>query len=42
MALRAGEKEVARVHWRRKQGQRYHGKIASLIDSMQAAGLPLH
>lgn len=42
LAVRAAEKDVSEVHWIRKRGQRYHGKIASLIESMQAAGLPLH
>lgn len=42
LAVRAAEKDISQVHWIRKRGQRYHGKIASLIESMQAAGLPLH
>jgi large subunit ribosomal protein L18 len=42
IAERAASSNVTAVHWARKQGQRYHGKIASLLQSMQAAGLPLH
>ena len=42
VAERAAGSKVAAVHWARKQGQRYHGKIAALLQSMQAAGLPLH
>jgi hypothetical protein len=42
VAKRAAQKQVTQVAWIRKQGQRYHGKIAALIESMQASGLPLH
>lgn len=42
VARRAAQKQVTQVAWIRKQGQRYHGKIAALIESMQASGLPLH
>ena len=42
VAERAAGSKVDAVHWARKQGQRYHGKIAALLQSMQAAGLPLH
>jgi ribosomal protein L18 len=42
LAKRALEKRVEAVHWERKHGQKYHGKIAAVIDSMKAAGLPLN
>lgn len=42
IAERAAGSDIAAVHWARKQGQRYHGKAAALLTSMQAAGLPLH
>lgn len=42
LAQRARQGAVPAVHWARKQGQRYQGKAAALIQSMQAAGLPLH
>jgi len=42
LAERALAKKVEAVHWERKQGQKYHGKIAAVIESMQAAGLPLN
>lgn len=42
LAERAMEKEVKAVHWKRKQGQKYHGKIAAVIESMKSAGLPLN
>ncbi len=42
LAERALAQKVKAVHWERKQGQRYHGKIAAVIESMKAAGLPLN
>lgn len=37
-ALGAG---VQGVEWKRKIGQRYHGRIAALLTSMQGSGLKL-
>ncbi len=42
LAARAGKAAVPAVHWERKRRQKYHGKIAALLQSMQAGGLPLH
>ena len=42
LAERAKQAGVPAVHWRRKHGQRYHGKIKELLQSMTAAGLPLN
>lgn len=41
LAKRALEKGVEGVEWKRKQGQRYHGKIAALLTQMTASGLHL-
>ena len=41
LAERAKQAGVPAVHWQRKHGQRYHGKIRELLQSMNAAGLPL-
>ena len=32
LAERALAKDVASVHWDRKHGQKYHGKIKAVID----------
>lgn len=42
LAQRAASSAIPAVHWDRKAGQRYHGKAAALLQSMQQAGLPLH
>lgn len=42
LAERALAKKVPAVHWPRKRGQKYHGKIAAVIDAMKASGLPLN
>ncbi|WPT12379.1 50S ribosomal protein L18 [Picochlorum sp. SENEW3] len=41
LAKRALEKGVEGVEWKRKQGQRYHGKIAALLTQMTTSGLQL-
>jgi len=41
LARRAQQAAVDGVHWERKRGQRYHGKIAALLTAMKAGGLPL-
>ena len=41
LAQRAKAAQIEGVHWARKPGQKYHGRIASLLDSMNGAGLPL-
>lgn len=41
LAKRAAEKGIDGVEWKRKRGQRYHGKIAALLTSMNSNGLKL-
>lgn len=41
LAKRAVEKGIDGVEWKRKRGQRYHGKIAALLTSMNTNGLKL-
>ena len=41
LAGRARTAGVDGVVWARKRGQRHHGRLAALVASMQAAGLPL-
>ena len=41
LAQRAAAVDINSVSWNRKQGQKYHGRIASLITSMQESGLKL-
>ncbi|CAL8465042.1 g4577 [Coccomyxa elongata] len=42
LAERAQEAGVPAVHWERKHGQKYHGKVKELLTNMQEAGLPLN
>lgn len=42
LAERARGAGVPAVHWARKHGQRYHGRIKELLQSMTQAGLPLN
>ncbi|KAK9827301.1 hypothetical protein WJX81_002492 [Elliptochloris bilobata] len=42
LAQRATAAEIPAVHWIRKRGQRFHGKVKEFITSMRAAGLPLN
>jgi ribosomal protein L18 len=41
LAERAKEAQIDGVHWVRKRGQKYHGRIAALLESMKDAGMPL-
>lgn len=41
LAERAQQQGVPAVHWERKYGQKFHGKVKELLVSMQEAGLPL-
>ena len=41
LAERASKVGIQSVAWERKQGQKFHGKVAALINSMQKAGLKL-
>ena len=42
LAERAKAAGIEAVHWDRKQGQKFHGKIKELLQTMQAEGLPLN
>ena len=42
LAKRAKELAIPAVHWQRKRGQQYHGKVKAMLESMQKAGLPLY
>lgn len=41
LAQRAQAAGLSGVHWRRRHGEKFHGKRKALIDAMRAAGLPL-
>ena len=41
VAQRAQQAGVDAVHWPRKRGQRYHGKIAAMIEALRAQGVKL-
>lgn len=41
VAQRALGKGLDGVHWSKKKGQKYHGRIAALLTSMQDEGLKL-
>jgi len=41
LAVRAGASDVARVRWARAYGTRLHGKIARLLEALQAGGVAL-
>lgn len=41
LADRAKEALIPSVHWDRKHGQKYHGKIKALLEAMKGQGLPL-
>ena len=41
LAERAKAAGIGAVHWDRKHGQKFHGKIKDLLQTMQAEGLPL-
>ena len=42
LAERAKAAGIEAVHWDRKRGQKFHGKIKELLQTMQAEGLPLN
>jgi ribosomal protein L18 len=42
LAQRATSADIPAVHWVRRRGQRFHGKVKELITSMREAGLPLN
>ena len=42
LAERAKAAGIDAVYWDRKHGQKYHGKIKELLQTMQAEGLPLN
>ena len=42
LAERAKAAGIGAVHWDRKRGQKFHGKIKELLQTMQAEGLPLN
>ena len=41
VAKKAKEKDIPAVHWERKHGQKFHGKVKALLEAMQREGLPL-
>ena len=41
LAQRAQQATVDGVHWERKRGQRYHGKIAVLLTALKVGGVQL-
>lgn len=41
VAQRARQAGVDAVQWQRKRGQRYHGKVAALIEALKAQGVKL-
>jgi ribosomal protein L18 len=41
LAERAKQAGLDGVHWRRKHGEKFHGKRKALIEGMKEAGLPL-
>ena len=41
LAQRAKDAGIEGVQWRRKPGQRYHGRLAALVDGIQRAGIKL-
>ncbi len=41
VAQRAQAAGVDSVHWPRKHGQRYHGKIAAMLEALKAQGVKL-
>ncbi|KAK9787998.1 hypothetical protein WJX73_000835 [Symbiochloris irregularis] len=42
LAERAGKASVSQVHWDRRHGEKYHGKIKELLDAVQQGGVKLH
>lgn len=41
LASRAIAANVKQMHWDRRQGERYHGKLAALLDAIKQTGIQL-
>jgi large subunit ribosomal protein L18 len=41
LAQRAKDAGIEGVQWRRKPGQRYHGRLAALVDGLRQSGIKL-
>lgn len=41
LASRAIAANVNQMHWDRRRGEKYHGKLAALLDSMKETGVQL-
>lgn len=41
LASRAIAANVKQMHWDRRRGEKYHGKIAALLDSIKESGVQL-
>ncbi len=41
LAARAKAASIEHVHWDRRKGEKYHGKLAALLDAVKDAGVQL-
>ena len=41
LAARAKAASLEQVHWDRRTGEKYHGKLAALLDAVKHAGIQL-
>ena len=41
LASRAMAANVKQMHWDRRRGERYHGKLAALLDAVKQTGIQL-
>ena len=41
VAPRAQQAGIDAVHWPRKRGQKYHGRIATIVDALKSKGVAL-
>ena len=41
LALRIKAANLQSVHWDRRRGEKYHGKIAALLDAVKGEGIQL-
>ena len=41
LGSRAKAANVEQVHWDRRRGEKYHGKLAALLDALKEAGVQL-
>lgn len=41
LASRAVAANINQVHWDRRRGEKYHGKIAALLDAVKETGVAL-